>query len=422
MANFPVYHGITLAANAYVENLVVEKLAADPVPVEAGRVWYNTTLRVFRQSTLDGTGAVVVRTFVTVEELTAAIDAEVTARTAADLVLQGNLDAETTARTNADATLQANLLAEATARANADATLQLAIEAVDNKVAALGSAFNYVATVSGGADAGTAFDLGTLLQKDAGDYYKVTTSGYFKIGAEGTPFYANQGDGLVWNLNSGVDKIDNTDSAVQGTTSFIEVTGSADTGYTVDIDDAFKGRVSNLEANLLTETTARTAADLVLQGNLDAEITARTAADATLQAAIATEVTARTAADAVLQGEIGDITTLTTTVRTNVVGAINELNGLIAGGTQDVRNDYNATIYTFDSKLVGGGTPATTYNITHALANAFTDVSVFVERVGGSGVYFNDVVSVEQVSNNQLTVYLTSAQHIKVIVRSAATI
>ena len=404
MANFPVYHGITLAANAYVENLVVEKLAADPVPVEAGRVWYNTTLRVFRQSTLDGTGAVIVRTFATVEELTAAIDAEVTARTAADATLQAALLAETTARTNADATLQANLLAEATARANADATLQLAIDAVDERVAALGSAFNYVASVTGGADAGTAFDLATLTQKDAGDYYKVITSGYFKIGAEGTPFYANQGDGLVWNLNAGVDKIDNTDSAVQGTASFIEVTGSADTGYTVDIDDAFKGRVDTLEAGLLTETTARTAADAVLQGNLNAEITARTAADATLQS------------------NIGDITTLTTTVRTNVVGAINELNGLIAGGTQDVRNDYNATIYTFDSKLAGGGTPATTYNITHSLGNAFTDVSVFVERTGGSGVYFNDVVSVEQVSNNQLTVYLSSALHVKVIVRSAATI
>ena len=142
MSTFPIYHGITLAANSYIENLVVEKLSSDPVPVEAGRVWYNTTLKVFRQSTLDGGGAVIVRTFATVEELTANVAAETsraqaaesslaasilveqTRATAAESTLQANIDAEATARGLADTTLQANINAEITRASNAEATLQ----------------------------------------------------------------------------------------------------------------------------------------------------------------------------------------------------------------------------------------------------------------------------------------------------------
>lgn len=126
---------------------------------------------------------------------------------------------------------------------------------VNSQVSALGNAFNYVGTVAGGANAGAALDLALQTQKDAGDYYKVSTAGYFKVG-EGTAFYANQNDGIVWNLSSGVDVIDNTNSTVAGTTDYVSVSGSADTGYTVDIASAFKTRMSTAETNISNAQTA----------------------------------------------------------------------------------------------------------------------------------------------------------------------
>ena len=43
MANFTRIHGIALANNSWIENLSVERLVADPVPAQPGRVWFNVT-------------------------------------------------------------------------------------------------------------------------------------------------------------------------------------------------------------------------------------------------------------------------------------------------------------------------------------------------------------------------------------------
>lgn len=147
------------------------------------------------------------------------------------------------------------------------------ISTVTNLVTSLGNAFNYIGVLtSGGATSGTAFDLDTLAagSKDSGDYYKVTVPGWFVVGA-GTPFFANIGDGLVWNTSGDVDKIDNTNSEVQGTTDFITVTGNSDTGFVVDIAAGFKTRVDNAEIAITTLQTDVT----TLQtngGNLQTEV------------------------------------------------------------------------------------------------------------------------------------------------------
>lgn len=202
------------------------------------------------------------------------------------------------------------------------------IAIVQQAVAALGNAFNYVGVLTGG-DQSTPYDLDTLPAggKDSGDYYKVTTAGWFKVGA-GAPFYVNVGDGLVFNVSGGVDKIDNTNSEISGTTDYITVSGSTDTGYVVDVASTFKTRVATLETDLaaetlartngdstltaaiLAETTARTNADAALQAAIDAETTARIAGDATNAADIAAETTARTDADAALQAAINAETTM----------------------------------------------------------------------------------------------------------------
>ncbi len=306
MATFQEFHGISLAANSWVENLVIEQLAADPVPVGPGRVWYNTTDKVFRQSTLDGNGGVIVRTFSTGEELAASV----ASLTGSIATLTTNLAAEVTRATAAEAGLQAAITAEVTRATTAENDLSA-------RITAIGSAFNYVGTVGGGADAGSAFDLDTLSQKDPGDYYKVETAGYFKLGA--STQFVNVGDGIVFNTVGGFDKIDNSNSAVFGTANQIAVTGSTDVGFTVAIDGVFSGRVSNLESGLAAEITARQSTD----ADLADEVTRATGVEAGLQTAITAEVTRATAVE-------GALDSLITNTKTSLVAAINELDADLA--------------------------------------------------------------------------------------------
>jgi hypothetical protein len=124
---------------------------------------------------------------------------------------------------------------------------------LQTEITNLGNAFNYVGVLTAGVAQVTPFDLATLPTngKDAGDYYKASTSGWFVVGA-GTAFYANAGDGLVWNTSGGVDIIDNTNSNVQGTANLIAVSGSSDVGYVITIDPAFVGRMTTVEGDITT--------------------------------------------------------------------------------------------------------------------------------------------------------------------------
>lgn len=162
MANFPIYHGITLAENSWIENVVFERLATDPVPVEAGRIWYNTTEKQFKYSTLDSGGAVVVRAFASAESLISEIStltvnlaAETSARTSADNALQTSINSVNTTLTNA-------INAEVARATAAETALQAAI---DN----IGTAFEYVGTVEGDASMASATDISLLAQAAPGD-------------------------------------------------------------------------------------------------------------------------------------------------------------------------------------------------------------------------------------------------------------
>lgn len=188
------------------------------------------------------------------------------------------------------------------ARDKIDAAFQTYLDAlattayVDQQIAHIGNAFNYVGVQAGGASAGAANDLALLAAdgKNPGDYYKVSTSGWFKVGA-GAAFFANANDGLVWNTTGTVDVIDNTNSSVSGTSNFVTVTGSSDTGYVVDLDTIFKTRISDIETDLGDASTLTTTAT--------SAITAINELDA----------------------EIGNLSTLTTTAQGTLVSAINEI-------------------------------------------------------------------------------------------------
>lgn len=372
---------------------------------------------------------------------------------------------------------------------------------VDTQIASLGNAFEYVGVVEGGVDGAGALDLTTLTKKDPGDYYKVSVAGYFKVGAGGTPFYANVGDGLVFNISAGVDKIDNTDSSVSGTASFISVTGSADTGFVVDIDASFKGRMTQAEADIDAAEAAIAGLDtrldtaeaeiIALDGRLDtaeADITALEAADvaldgrldtveadlATVQAnyikkdgsvaftgsqsmggnsltnvatpvagsdaanktyvdgAVAAEEAARIAAVAAVQSEL-DATqagagletsgSYVAPVGSNYLGSATSLknaDSLLDTQIKTVADNvalamtksaFNDTRYKETT-----ASAAATHTITHGLGSEDVAVNLWIERDSDSGIYFNDIASVEILSTTQIRVYLSVAKKIKVMV------
>ena len=388
MTTFIEYHGISLAPNSFIENAVFERLTQDPLPVEAGRVWFNVTEKAFKYSTLTEQGSVIIRTFPNKEDMVAAIKAEEDRAKAAELVLTNDLAAEVQR-----ATAKENLL--------------------EARIDALGSAFNYVGTVVGGANAVAATNLSLLepSQKDTGDYFKVVTNGYFIVDG-GTAFFAKAGDGLVWNLQGTIDIIDNTNSEVSGTVSFVKVTGSTDTGFQVDLEDQFKNRVSALETDLAQEISDRESSDTALDERV-------------------------TVVEGQVNGKIGDLSTLTTDEKSTVVGAINEVdahvdaevarakaaelvltNNLSAevqartNAVQNVKDVMNASVYRYISV-----SPALVHTINHGLNTEHYLISMMVQRQDGS--YYNDVAPVQEVDSNTLKVTMSTARNIKFVVKKA---
>lgn len=93
-------------------------------------------------------------------------------------------------------------------------------------------------SVTGSTSGSTATALPS--NPDVGDYYKVKTAGYFTDGVN--EFFVNVGDAVVHNsATSGQswDVLDNTNSTVAGTTNVVDVSGSTEAGYTVNIASNF---------------------------------------------------------------------------------------------------------------------------------------------------------------------------------------
>lgn len=80
---FQKAHGLTIAQNGYIENMVCESLSSDPSVVEAGRLWFNETEKLFKFSTLDGGGGVIVRAIKDKEDYDALV-ADLAAQTVDD--------------------------------------------------------------------------------------------------------------------------------------------------------------------------------------------------------------------------------------------------------------------------------------------------------------------------------------------------
>ena len=514
MANFPVFHGITLAANAYVENLHLEILSSDPMPVAAGRLWFNSTDKVVRYSALDSTGAVIVRTIKDAESAAtelAAVQASVTAeqtrataaegeiasdladevtralaaeaaldakidQTKADLlggippalldtitelaaalennpdiisVLEGmigtvqtNLDAEVTRATAAEQGLAddiadeataraAAVTAEAQARADADTALDGRVTTLEGQVNGKIGDLNNLNTSFKGNLVGAINEVNTGLSNEAAraaaaeqavadDLADEVTRAQDAeqeladdISSEATTRAAAD-VALGGRIDTEVSDRQAADTALGGRIdteiSDRQAAVSAEATARASADTALGGRIdteiSDRQAAVSAEVTARQNADTALSGRIDDEVARATAAENAIAANLSSEVTRATAAENAIASDLSDEVARAQAAEQDLADQIASLNS-------GVRDDYNATVFTFQA-----GAAATVHTINHNLNDSFVDVGVLVER--SNGKYYNDIVSVEEVDSNSVKVYLSTALKVKVICRSAA--
>jgi hypothetical protein len=285
---FPKFHGIALANNSWIENLHVERLASDPLPISAGRIWYNTTAKALKYSSLDGVGAVIIQTIGDMTEALSAIAA-----------VQSALGAETAARTEAD-----NV--ELTARQADVAALQALIaQEVADRAAAIAKEVT---------DRDAAIAVETVARTEADG---VTASNAAdSLATETTARLA--GDAVI---NTRVDAVQ-TELDVTQTAAGLNADGT----LTAPENTVNLGGISTLKAGLVAldgaivnEAQIRSATDAAIASQLANEAQLRSDGDANLQAQLtawvetelaegaqsdAAEVAARIAGDAALQAEL----------------------------------------------------------------------------------------------------------------------
>jgi cytoskeletal protein CcmA (bactofilin family) len=198
-----------------------------------------------------------------------ALDAEESARSAADVTLQGNIDAEEAARIAGDAAVTAAFRA-------ADASIQAELDA--SQVGAGLAADGSFVVNADGLFVDTAVSLSDAINKlDAG------------VEAEFDAIAVAQADQDLALMNE------------------ITARTGADATLQSNIDAEATARAagdSALQSNIDDEAAARAAADTTLQGNIDAEEARALAAEGVLQGNIDSEAAARVAGDAALQSEL----------------------------------------------------------------------------------------------------------------------
>lgn len=143
-----------------------------------------------------------------------------------------------------------NYISAASSVMNAIVVLDSQIKTITGNMEDIDKVFVYHGSIAGGAQ-----ETPTLLDSQnpsVGHYLRVSASGWFKFGA-GAAFYANTGDGMVFNNTNTWDIVDNTNSVVAGTNNRIVVSGSPDTGYSIDIAANYVGQ--NTITTLGTVTT-----------------------------------------------------------------------------------------------------------------------------------------------------------------------
>lgn len=400
MAAIPVrIHGARLAAGASLANLTVEVLAADPVPLGPGRLWFNSSSKQFKFSSLNGTGGVITRAFYSAEEAEAALAA-----------LRSDLEA-------ADA-------AEAAARAAGDAATLESAKAYTDAAEAAGKAYTDAAKAEllGGMPSellDTIKELADALKNNPGIVDALETS----IGNNSAAIAEEEARAKAAEADLAGDIADEVAARVAAVSGEAATRAAADAELDArisEVEGLATGNVGNL--SMLT-TDAKT--DVVSAINeVDAHADAAASAAQAAASAAAAEATRAMAAESELAADLAAETSARASGdATNAAGISAEVTRAMAAeaaeataraaGDAAIRSNYNDTIWTFQST-----TSATSHLLMHGLASPFVDCHIWVE--GNDGTYRADLVGIEEVDNNTIRVELSEGAKIKAVVRSAA--
>ena len=364
MANFPQFHGITLANNSWVENLVVETLAEDPVASGAGRVWFNSTTKTWNASFLDDLGAVVTKKFNTLEDFDTFLTnlAATTSGKGANLVgYEGKTGANSLFSISAS-TLKSSL---------------------DSIVTELDANKKLVSEITGGTGGGASLvtiqsELDTTQTgaglSATGTYVTPTTTNYLNS----TTSLANADATLDTKAKSLQDELDTTQTGAG-----LSATGA----YVVPTATNYLNSTTSLaNANSVLDTTIKAVQDEVNTTQTGAGLSAT-----------------------------GTYTANGTSNYITAATSLKDADDKLDAAVKSVRTDLNAQIYTLETSVA-----ALTHTVTHNLNSAFVNYNVWIKD--SEGVYHNDIVAVTETSANVLTVDLTVARNIKIAVRKVAAI
>jgi hypothetical protein len=194
----------------------------------------------------------------------------------------------------------------------------------------------------------------------------------------------------------------------------------ADGTYTATSSANYVGSANSLDAGIqLLDTQVKTNTDALAQ-----EVTDRTDADTSLQ----TELD-----DTQTGAGLGTDGTYTANVSANYISSATSLfNADVLLDTQVKTNtdalaqevtDRTTSVSALKTAINAGNfnyestTPATSHTVTHDLGDAFVTVALWIKQDDGS--FKNDIGQVTLNSNNQLTVDLTAAKDIRVVVTAS---
>jgi len=446
---FRKYHGITLAGNSWIENLHVERLATDPTPLVAGRIWYNETDKALRFSSLDSEGAVAVVDVSSAADL-AALEAIVNTING-DSTVDGSFRKEI-----------ANIIGSAPEALD---TLQEIATALNNDPNLYNTLVNLVNTsISDLNDQiiGTATEaMDTLgeVQDTIGNKATLETVDQTSIVAAINEVVASvsavRGELMSTQVAAGLSEnglytADANSNYLTGAESLKDADNILDAALKAESERALAAEGVNAQA-ITDEATARANADAAIQSELDATQAAvgvsengayvsrtgtnyldgatslaeevgelDTALKAESDRAIAAEgVNAQAVADEAARATAveGALEDLDTTDKSNLVAAINEVVEAVGDGTDTLKAAINGkkAIYTAPSAQL-------THTFNHGFAGADLAVTVMVYDDIDSK-WYNDSVMIEvDPATTTVTVPLQVAAIVKIIVEDLSDI
>ena len=426
--------------NGYADEYI--QYGISPVQITAGGIIFSCTsvppvsialvIEVTKEQTIPtATG------YYTKPQTDSLINAEKSAREAADTNLQNNITAEATARQQADESLQSAITAEASARQSADSTLQQNITAeaqartaadtalgdriddlVDGttaagKAIADGNGNNIVdtyatqsivnnglaqkqditdnsldttsKTVVGAINENKAAIDGLRNDMTATDHFKgfaATAADVQKISGDLNDYVYCIATGTIWTYgaNGWADSGEAypSDATPLGTTTpLMDGTGAAGSSSSAARSDhVHPTDTSRAAASALqSEISARQQADQTLQSSISSEATARQSADQTLQTNITNEATARANADTALGNRIDELVNGTTAVA-NATNAVSAQSAATATNATNAENAVNATNAQAAATAQTAATATTAEKVAHKLTIITGDTTV----------------------------------------------